>query len=272
MSTNAVPVVAARRVPAGRGWQWFFDAWTLTGSQRPLFAGLVVAFIVVTAVGGEIPFVGSFAVALVTPVLLAGLVLGCDALTRGERLTFDHLFAGFQRQTRRLLALGAVFAVSNFLLNALGELIVQPGDLDLLLEMFAGVLFGGATPDLMIVQQVMLRFLLAMLVVLALSLPLYMALWFAIPLIALRGLDVARAMRVSLAACVENTIPFLAWSVPQLLFTIVIVAPLSIAIAIRSLLLGLVAVLPLVLGGVLLAALTFASMYTSYRDVFALGE
>ncbi len=272
MSTNAAPVVAAHRVPPSRGWQWIVDAWALTDSQRPLFAGLAVALIVVTAVGAEIPFVGSFAAALVTPVLSAGLMFGCDALSRGERLTLDHLFAGFERQTRRLLALGAVFAVCNLVLTTLGDLIVQPGDLDLLLEMLVGVFFGGATPDLAIIQLVMVRFLLATLVVSALSLPLYMALWFAIPLIALRGLDVARAMKISVAACVENTMPFLVWSVPPLLFTIVIVAPLSIAIAIRSLLLGLVAVLPLVFGGVLLAALTFASMYTSYRDLFALGE
>jgi NADH:ubiquinone oxidoreductase subunit K len=56
------------------------------------------------------------------------------------------------------------------------------------------------------------------------------------------------------------------------LATILFVVPLSLAFATRSLLLGLVSVPLLLLAFVLLAALTFASIYTSYRDVFALGE
>jgi hypothetical protein len=66
--------------------------------------------------------------------------------------------------------------------------------------------------------------------------------------------------------------PFIVWSVPPLLFTILLVLPLAVAIATHSLLLGLVSVPLLLLDLVLLAALTFASIYTSYRDVFALGE
>ena len=138
--------------------------------------------------------------------------------------------------------------------------------------MLPGVLLGGAAPDLMLVRDVMLRSLMAMLVVLGLSIPLYMAFWFAIPLVTLRGLDVMPAMKLSLAACMDNMQPFVVWSVPPLLFTIVVVAPLGVAVATRSLLLGLVSVPLLLLDLVLLAALTFASIYTSYRDVFALGE
>ena len=272
MPTNAAPVVVARSVPAGRGWQWNVDVWTLTAGHRALFLGLVAALLVLVSMLDLVPVVGSFGAALLTPALIAGLVVGCDALHRGEPLKLDHLFAGFQRNTRKLLGLGAVLAVANLLLAALGDLIVAPGELDALLDTLPGALLGGAPPDLLVVQDVLLRFLLAMLVVLALSLPLYMALWFAIPAITLDGLDVASAMRVSFAACRDNLMPFLVWSVPPLLFAIVIVVPLSVAIALRSLLLGLVAVVPLVVGGLLLAALTFASIYTSYRDVFALGE
>jgi hypothetical protein len=272
MPTNAASVVAARSVPAGRGWQWIVEAWTLTASCRPLFVGLVAVLVVLAGIVDAIPVVGSFAGALLGLALTAGLVLGCDALRRGEPLKLDHLFAGFERQRSKLVALAVIFGVANFILATLGDLIAGPGGIDALLDILPGVLLGGATPDLMLVRDVMLRSLLAMLVILGLNIPLYMALWFAIPLVTLRELDVMPAMKQSLAACVENMQPFLVWSVPPLLVTIVLVVPLAVAIAARSLLLGLVSVLLLLLDLMLLAALTFASIYTSYRDVFALGD
>jgi hypothetical protein len=272
MPTNAASVVAARSVPAGRGWQWIVDAWTLTAGYRPLFVGLVVTLLVLAGVADAIPFVGSFAGALLALALTAGLVIGCDALRRGEPLKLDHLFAAFERQRSKLVALAVIFGVANFVLATLGDLIAGPGGIDALLDMLPGVLLGGATPDLGLVRDTMLRSLLAMLVVLGLSIPLYMAFWFAIPLVTLRELDVMPAMKLSLAACVENMQPLLVWSVPPLLLTILLLAPLGVAIAARSLLLSLVSVPLLLLDVVLLAALTFASIYTSYRDVFALGE
>ena len=272
MSTNAAPVVAARSVPAGRGWQWIVDAWTLTASYRPLFVGLVVALVVLAGVVDEIPVVGSFAGALLALALTAGLVIGCDALRRGEPLKLDHLFAGFERRRPKLVTLAVLFGIANLILATLGDLIAGPGGIDTLLDVLASVLLGGATPELGLVRDAMLRSLLAMLVVLGLSIPLYMAFWFAIPLVTLRELDVMPAMKVSLAACVENMQAFLAWSVPPLLVTIVLVVPLAVAITARSLPLGLVSALLLLVDFVLLAALTFASIYTSYRDVFAFGE
>ncbi len=272
MPTNAGPVVAGRTVPAGRGWQWIVDAWTLTAGYRPMFVGLVVALVVLAGVVDEIPVVGSFAGALLALALTAGLVIGCDALRRGEPLKLDHLFAGFERRRPKLVTLAVIFAVANFVVAMLGDLIGGPGGVDALLDMLLGVVLGGATPDLMLLRDVMLHSLLAMLVVLGLSVPLYMAFWFAIPLVSLGELDVMPAMKLSFAACMENMQPFLIWSVPPLLVTILLLAPLVAAIAARSLLLGLVAVPLLLLDFVLLAALTFASIYTSYRDVFALGE
>ena len=272
MSTSATTVAAHRIVPPGRGWQWIVDAWKLTAGHQALFIGLVVALLVLTSVVGMVPVVGSLVAAYATVVLTAGVMMGCDALRRGEPLKFDHLFAAFTLKQRELRALGVAFAVATLILTLIGDLISAPGDIELLLNMLMGVVLGGPAPDLSIVRDVLLRFLLASLVVLALSLPLYMALWFAIPLTALRGVKAVAAAKASFAACAENMVPLIVWSVPPLLFTIAIALPFMIAIAIRSVLLGLVAVVPLLLGGLLLAALTFASIYTSYRDVFALGD
>ena len=99
-----------------------------------------------------------------------------------------------------------------------------------------------------------------------------MALWFAIPLVALQRVPVGAALKASFAACAENVLPFVVWSVPPLALTLVLMLPLAAAILFRSLGLGLLAVPALCLDFVLTAALTFASLYTSYRDVFALGD
>ena len=59
-------------------------------------------------VASLVPFVGTIVAGLLTPVIEAGLILGCDALHRGEPLKVDHLFAGFERHTGKLV-MRAVF-------------------------------------------------------------------------------------------------------------------------------------------------------------------
>jgi uncharacterized membrane protein len=91
--------------------------------------------------------------------------------------------------------------------------------------------------------------LLAVLVMLALSLPLYMALWFAGPLIVLAQSDVVPALKTSFFACLKNILPFLVWSV-AIFF------------------LGILASIPIFLGWILLGPVMMASIYLGYRDIF----
>ena len=84
---------------------------------------------------------------------------------------------------------------------------------------------------------------------LALSLPLYMAMWFAGPLIVLAQSDVVPAMKTSFFACLKNILPFLIWSI-AIFF------------------LGIFASIPLFLGWLLLGPVLIASIYLGYRDIF----
>jgi len=261
MSTNAATVAAARSVPAGRGWDWIVEAWTLTAGYRALFAGLVVGFMAAAIAASIVPFVGTIVLGLLTPVFQAGLILGCDALRRGEPLKVDHLFAGFERQTKRLVMLGAVSVAAGMLMLIIAAATVGP---EALRPLLSGV---APAPDQM--AGIFVRVLLTVLIVLALSVPLYMAMWFAVPLIALRGVSVGTALSASFTGCLNNVLPFLVWSVAVLLLAIVPVLPFLIAVTAHlPVTLILVSTLPLMLGGIALAALFFASMYTSYRDIF----
>jgi hypothetical protein len=265
MSTNAAPVVAARSVPADRGWQWIVDAWTLTAGYRALFVGLVVAFLALAMVSSLVPFVGTIVMGLFTPVLQAGLILGCDALHRGERLKVDHLFAGFERHTGKLVMLGGVSVIAGLVMLLIGAAIVGPQAL--------GPLLSGIPPAPDQMADILMRMLLAALVVIALSLPFYMAVWFAVPLIALRGVEVGAAMSASFSGCLKNVLSFLVWSVAVLVLAVVPCLPFFMAAVLHlPVMLLLASTLPMMVGGVLLAALFFASLYTSYRDVFAADD
>ena len=93
-------------------------------------------------------------------------------------------------------------------------------------------------------------FLLAMLVVLALAVPLYMALWFAPSLIVFNNMKPIDAMKTSFFACLKNLVPFLFYGV-------------------ITLVLCFIAAIPFGLGFLVLGPVAIASIYASYRDVFA---
>jgi uncharacterized membrane protein len=91
--------------------------------------------------------------------------------------------------------------------------------------------------------------LLAVLVIVALSLPLTMAMLFATPLIVLRDADIVSALKTSFFACLKNLLPFLVWSVAMIV-------------------LGFLATLPFLLGWLVLGPVMMVSLYMAYRDIF----
>ncbi len=94
-----------------------------------------------------------------------------------------------------------------------------------------------------------LSFVLAMLVSLALALPLYMALWFAPSLVVFNNLKPVEAMKVSFFGCLKNIVPFLLYGVVMMVLCVV-------------------AAIPVMLGYLVLGPVIIASIYTGYRDIF----
>jgi uncharacterized membrane protein len=111
-----------------------------------------------------------------------------------------------------------------------------------------GTLLGaGADPAAVAAAGVTL--LLAALIMLALLLPVSMAMWFAPALVVLHGQGPALAMKNSFLACLKNIMPFLLYGVILLL-------------------LAMAASIPFGLGWLVLGPVTVASLYTGYRDIF----
>jgi uncharacterized membrane protein len=233
-------IPGGRGVPPGNGWRWIADAWAFTGLQRGTFIGVFLLWVLIAIVLGVIPILGSILSALLMPVFTAGFILGCDALRRGEQLEVGYLFAGFRNNTGKLIAVGAI-SLAFFLVMVL-----------IVIGIFGstvGMFFLGSEPTPEEMTDLLMTVVLSALVMLALSLPLYMAMWFAGPLIVLAQYDVAVALKTSFSACLKNILPFLLWSIAILL-------------------LAILASLPLALGWLLLGPVLMASIYLSYRDIF----
>jgi hypothetical protein len=230
-----------RTVDAGRGWDWIVEAFDLFRRQPGMWI-LIVLLAGILCIGiTTIPVLGSLASALLFPIFGAGLMLGCKALDEGGPLEFAHLFAGFKHKTGDLVLVG-VFNLVGWVVIAFAVGAVVGG----------GVVMGmmrGGMPGAGISLASML---IALLLVAGLSMPLYMATWFAPALIVLHDVAPAAAFKASFYACLRNWIPFLVYSVVLLL-------------------LFLVAAIPAGLGFLVLIPVLAASVYTAYRDIFRAG-
>lgn len=231
-----------RTVGGGRGWDWIVEGFALFRRQAGIWILAIVLLGVLCIVISMIPFLGSLANALLFPIFGGGLMLGCRALDGGGTLEFAHLFAGFKQRTGDLVMIGA-FNLIGWVLIAFVVFTVIGGGV------FMAVLRGGMPGA----HISILSILVALLLVAALSIPLYMATWFAPALIVLNELSPVAALKASFNACLRNWIPFLTYGVVLLV-------------------LGIVAAIPAGLGYLVLIPVMIGSVYTSYRDIFCSGQ
>lgn len=229
-------VAEGRAVPAGNGWTWITEAFSLFRQQPVVWILIVIVFVAISVAVSAIPGIGKLAVQLLTPVFTGGIMLGCRAMDEGGEIGVGSLFAGFSVNGARLALLGlASMAAVAVVLLVTGVMLG-----------IGGVLlgFGGNAGSIAFTTS-----LLAMLIVLALTLPIYMAVWFAPALIALNDLALGTALAASFRGCLRNVVPFLVYGVVTFIFLVLAVIPLG---------LGLLVMIPVL----------FASVYTAYRDIY----
>ena len=230
--------VEGRVVAAGRGWDWIVEAFALFRKQPGIWILMALALGAMFIVLGLIPLLGSFASALLFPIFAGGLMLGCKDLDRNGPFEFEYLFAGFRQKTGDLVMVGA-FNLIGWVVIAFVIVTVIGGGV------FMGVMRGGMEgAGLSIVSM-----LIAMLLVAGMSVPLYMATWFAPVLIVLHDMSAAAALKASFFACLRNWLPFLVYGLVLMV-------------------LCLLAAIPAGLGFLILMPVLIASIYTSYRDIF----
>lgn len=225
-------------VSAGNGWRWLAEGFLYFKRNPVAWILTFLAWMVISVVLSFIPLIGSLALALISPVITAGYMLGCREQEEGGDFQFGHLFSGFSNNLGQLILVGVLYLV--------GMIAITIG-----IAFFAGgaaLLFGnmsgaGMGPEVM--SALMLPILLGM----AAIIPLVMAYWFAPALVALNDISAIAAMKLSFMGCLRNLLPFLLYG---------LILTLLFAIGTIPFGLGLLIVIPMML----------ASMYTAYRDIF----
>lgn len=227
-----------RTRPAGNGWAWIKSGRALTKPQGWLWAGIFIVFVLISVVLSAIPIVNFVAGYFISPILMGGIMLACHSAYKGNKAAFGHLFAGFTNQLWKLLGIG------------LANIVMFIGILAVVAAI-AGIVLSATGMELFRDDPSMraLGTVVAVLVVLALSIPIVMALWFSYALVMINGMGVIDALRTSLRGCRKNIVAFLVYGV-------------------MAMLLFILACIPLGLGLLIFGPVMFASVYTSYRDIF----
>jgi len=278
------PIDEPRVVEAGRGASWWTGGWRLFASNVFTWIGIVIIYYIISILLSFIPIVGSVGQALLTPVFMGGIMLGCRSIERDGTLRVAHLFEGFQgAYFVPLMIIGAVnigFFVALALVGAAGAFgtfglasIMTPG-IDPM-DAFAGSMRAMTGTGFLVG-----------LVVLVVAAVFAMLNWFAPALVALRGATGWGAMKASFVACLRNWVPFLIYGLIALavglaVAGIIVVVSFALfatafsgtdsGVAFMIAALGIFAVACGV-AGLVVGPIVFGSTYAGYADIFPAAE
>lgn len=229
----------ARHVNAGNGWRWIVSGFELFRQSPVIWIALFFIYVLIAMVLSIVPLFGPIMLNLLAPVFMAGFMLGCQAIENGEELEINHLFAGFKQHTSRLITVGGIYLAGIIVI--VGIVFIATGSAALL-----GATTGSSDPASIAESG---KLLLALLIALAAIVPLVMAYWFAPALVVFHDIKPVAAMKLSFNACLHNIGPFIVYGL-------------------ISMVLMLLAMIPLGLGLLIMIPTITASLYTSYKDIF----
>ncbi|HVE49514.1 MAG TPA: BPSS1780 family membrane protein [Casimicrobiaceae bacterium] len=238
---------APRSLAMGRGVEWWSEGWRVFTAAPLIWIGVIVVLAIAMLVLQIVPLIGQLAQLVLWPVFLGGLVLGCLALARGQRLEFMHLFAGFRDgPVGALVILGLIavafgfalaLVVGVFAFGAVGMTgleVLMRGDAAAMQRAIAGAGVGA---------------LIALPIVILGSLLFMMAWWFATPLVSLNRAQPMDALKASFDASWKN------------------IGALIVFVLIY-LVLAIVATIPFGLGWLVLGPVAIGANFASWREVF----
>jgi hypothetical protein len=240
-----------RVVDASHGWRWIAQGILIFRKNPPQWLLLIAILFVGSRVLFAIPLIGVIAV-LIAPNFLAGLSHGAQALWQGKPLRLGYLASGFLKNAARLVTIGGVSLIGQFL--TLMAITLFGGET--ISNLSKTIAAGAATPEaIAALQAAAPRMMMALLVGFGLSLPLMMAVWFAPLLVFFDDVKPLPALALSLWACLKNILPLLIYGM-AVMVPLVILMPLSLATRQPD------------LGLWLLAPILVPSIFISYRDLF----
>lgn len=246
-------------VPARQGVQWF-KLGVRTFLKQPLaLSGLFFMFMAVMSVLTMVPVLGNVLALALLPAATLGLMAATEETTKGKFPMPAVLLSAFRagrQQLRAMLILGLIYACGFLLVLGISAT-VDGGK-------FAHLyLVGGTmTPETLMDPDFEMAVLLAM----ALYMPLSLLFWHAPALVYWHGVTPVKSLFFSMVACFRN---FGAFAVYSLVWLGAFIA-MGMGVALVAALLGS----PEAVTGImfpmamLMAAMFFTSIYFSFRDCF----
>ena len=232
-----------RRVPTAHGWYWITQAFALFRRNALNWVMLNMALLLIALGLVVVPVIGAYALYLLTPMFLAGMMSACRDQEAGREVEIGHLFRGFRHNASQLVTVGGVYLVGQVVIAGLvlsiGGAELRGRDAGRGRGQCTAVHAGRRRPDSLSRCWWAARC----------SCRCAMAVWFAPMLVIFDEVPAVRAMQLSVRACLLNLLPFLLYGV--IMFGLLVVA-----------------MAPLFAGLVLWVPLAVISGYTSYRDVF----
>ncbi len=230
-----------QQVNAKQGWQWIISGFYLFRRVPVVWLLLCFTLILIAMTLALVPLLGTFIFTLISPVFLAGLMMGCRDLEQGKKLEMSHLLVGFKNNATALITIGGIYLIGQVLIVGVIMLIGGTAMTDMLLY--------GTRVDDSEIMDIADNMLTASLVALTLSVPLMMAAWFSPLLVIFHNIPPVIAMQTSFFACLKNFVPFQLYGITLIILTVL-------------------ALIPYGLGLILLVPTVFTSIYVSYKDIF----
>lgn len=228
-------------VSAGSVFNWLGQSWDLYKKNFLIWiAYIIIAFIgmIILAI---IPLIGSLAISLLTPVLLAGASYASHQSYKGNKVKFGDFFHGFKSRLGSLVGLAGIQIVSFIAM--------------IVILLVAALLTGVI--DLSNIENDPIAFLSQLLGVgLLLGLIFFvfiilytMAFLYSPTLILLNNVNVIDSIKMSFKACLSNILPL-------------------ILFVITTFILSALSTLTLGLGLFILIPMYYIAFYLSYRQIF----
>jgi len=252
----------ARHAAGGRGWRWIVAAFQIFRRRPLVWLMLHTLLLFIGSAMMLVPLIGPLVFALLTPVFMAGLMLGCRSVEDGGRVELAHLFQGFRHNATQLVTVGGVYLAGQVVVAGLMLYLGGGG----MRRITSGVMQDGA--DIPAVSTSTDRLSFALLIGAALFTPLAMAVWFAPPLVALDGVPAFAAMRLSIRACLGNLLPMLVYAGGLTGLLMIDLLAVRLILSVLPAGIGFLRGFAAVAGFMLWVTLTVLSVYTSYRDLF----
>lgn len=258
-----------RIVPARNGWQWIVTGVRLWARSPLAWIAMVLFYWGLMTLTTAVPWIGSFVGTVLLPPFSVSFMVMAREVEAGRRLVPRLLLAGFARNRRELLVLGAVYFVA--VAGSIAFSAIADGGL-LARYMLLGEI--ASTTDGAGSTAVAWAGVLAMLA----YTPVMMAYWFAPVLVAWEDMSAAKSLFFSFFAVWRNWRAFAVYGAATAGLLTLLVVVFGVAGGAlaglgeggdlsdpRRLMTATLIAAPMLLSG---AAVLIASVYASYRDVF----